>query len=210
MWMFHRQAAWALVVHLYNSCEIIVRYLYLWMCFHVPTIAWLIVRLPFTLTVNLYVRSPGRSPGRSTGEHDPLLTGVRARASRGRRSTADAPSTVLSERLQAVQGEMAGVLAAQVSRSPLPTPPSDVQDTGRVSGLLIHCTVLRIRDRFEFFHPGSATKNLIMKYLTLKLIRSSRKYNPGWLFRIQDPDFFPSRVLDPGVKKATDPDRQHW
>ncbi len=31
-------------------------------------------------------------------------------------------------------------------------------------------------------------------------------YEPGCLFRIPDLDFFPSRIPDPGVKKAPDPD----
>ncbi len=57
----------------------------------------------------------------------------------------------------------------------------------------------------NFFHPGSATKNLSI--LTQTFFLSSRKYNPGCSsrtgFRIRtDPDFLP--IPEPGVKKALD------
>ncbi len=34
---------------------------------------------------------------------------------------------------------------------------------------------------------------------------SSGKYDPGYSFRIPVPSFYPSRIPDPGVKKAPDP-----
>ncbi len=39
---------------------------------------------------------------------------------------------------------------------------------------------------------------------------SSRKYDPGCSSRIRILIFYPSRIPDPGVKKAPDPDPQHW
>jgi hypothetical protein len=38
------------------------------------------------------------------------------------------------------------------------------------------------------------------------------RYDPGCSSRIPDPDpdFLPIRMPDPGVKKASDPDLQHW
>jgi hypothetical protein len=54
--------------------------------------------------------------------------------------------------------------------------------------------------------PGSASKNL--RVLTpKKWVLSSRKYDPGCSSRIpdSDADFYPSRIPDPGVKKAPDP-----
>jgi hypothetical protein len=54
--------------------------------------------------------------------------------------------------------------------------------------------------------PGSASKNFSI--LTNKNgFLSSRKYDPGCSSRITDldPDFYPSRIPDPGVKKAPDP-----
>jgi hypothetical protein len=57
--------------------------------------------------------------------------------------------------------------------------------------------------------PGSASKNLGI--LTQKKPKhwflSSRKYDPGCSSRIPDPDadLLPSRIPDPGVKKALDP-----
>ncbi len=60
-----------------------------------------------------------------------------------------------------------------------------------------------------FFHPGSSSKNLSI--LTLKKAKkwflSSKKYDPGCSSRIPDPDadFLPSRIPDPGVKKAPNP-----
>ncbi len=57
--------------------------------------------------------------------------------------------------------------------------------------------------------PGSASKNLsiLTPKKTKKWFLSSRKYDPGCLSRIPDPDadFYPSRIPDPGVKKALDP-----
>ncbi len=69
-----------------------------------------------------------------------------------------------------------------------------------------------------FFHPGSELspsripdpqKNLSI--LTPKKVNKwflgSKKYDPGCSFRIPDPDadFLPSRIPDPGVKKAPNP-----
>jgi hypothetical protein len=76
--------------------------------------------------------------------------------------------------------------------------------------------VLRIRDVYpgslsrifipdpNFFHPGSASKNLSI-FNAKKLFPSSRKYDPGCSsrIRISDLDFLP--IPDPGVKKAPDP-----
>jgi hypothetical protein len=55
-----------------------------------------------------------------------------------------------------------------------------------------------------FFHPGS---ELSPSRTPKKWFLSSRKYDPGCLSRIPDPDadFYPSRIPDPGVKKAPDP-----
>ncbi len=54
--------------------------------------------------------------------------------------------------------------------------------------------------------PGSASKNLSV-LTQKKWFLSSRKYDPGCSSRIPDPDadFYPSRIPDPGVKKAPDP-----
>ncbi len=62
----------------------------------------------------------------------------------------------------------------------------------------------------NFFHPGSvffpspgsASKNLSI--LTQKLFLCSRKYDPGCSSRIRILIFYPSRIPDPGVKKALD------
>jgi hypothetical protein len=79
--------------------------------------------------------------------------------------------------------------------------------------------VLRIRDvypgsRIQLFsipdpnclHPGSASKNFSV-LTQKKWFLSSRKYDPGCLSWVPDPDadFYPSRIPDPGVKKAPDP-----
>lgn len=74
-------------------------------------------------------RSPGRSPARS-GDHDAVMVAAaRPRTSRGRRSTADAPSTGLSERLQTVQGEMGSMLAGQMGENPFTSrPPSSASE----------------------------------------------------------------------------------
>jgi hypothetical protein len=62
---------------------------------------------------------------------------------------------------------------------------------------------------FKYFNPKKAKK----------LFLSSKKYDPGCSSRIPDPDadFLPSRIPDPGIKKAPkprsripDPDPQHW
>ncbi len=69
--------------------------------------------------------------------------------------------------------------------------------------------VLRIRDAYpgsEFFPPRIRIKQF--QYFDPKQwFLSSRKYDPGCLsrIRISDPDFYPSRIPDPGVKKAPDP-----
>jgi hypothetical protein len=54
----------------------------------------------------------------------------------------------------------------------------------------------------NFFHPGSASKNLSI--LTPKLLLSSRKYDPGFSsqIRIPDPDTDILSIPDPEVKKA--------
>ncbi len=62
--------------------------------------------------------------------------------------------------------------------------------------------VLRIRI-FSIPDPGSASKNLSI--LTQKLFLSSKKYDPGCSSRIRILIFYPSRIPDPGVKKAPDP-----
>jgi hypothetical protein len=79
--------------------------------------------------------------------------------------------------------------------------------------------VWRIRDVYpgsDFFpsriqtvsipDPGSESKNLSI-LTPKKWFLSSRKYDPGCSSRIPDPDadFYPSRIPDPGVKKAPDP-----
>jgi hypothetical protein len=74
-----------------------------------------------------------------------------------------------------------------------------------------------------FFHPGSRILNKEFKYFNPKKAKkwflSSKKYDPGCSSRIPDPDadFLPSRISDPGVKRAPnhgsripDPDPQHW
>jgi hypothetical protein len=69
--------------------------------------------------------------------------------------------------------------------------------------------VSRIRDK----HPGSPTlsgkiqksgsKNLSI--LTRKMVFSCRIYDPGFSFRIPEPDPDFSSIPNPGVKKAPDP-----
>ncbi len=60
-------------------------------------------------------------------------------------------------------------------------------------------------------HPGSRILIKELKYFkpkkTKKWLLSSKKYDPGCSSRIPDPDadFLPSRIPDPGVKKAPDP-----
>jgi hypothetical protein len=53
---------------------------------------------------------------------------------------------------------------------------------------------------------GSASKNLTIKAVSKPL----GKIIWDVLLFIPDPDFFPSRIPDPGVKKSPDPDPQHW
>ncbi len=61
----------------------------------------------------------------------------------------------------------------------------------------------------EFFHPGSRVKKIpdphqrIQVFLTLKTIYRLPEKLFGMF--ILDPDFFPSRITDLGVKKASDP-----
>jgi hypothetical protein len=59
-----------------------------------------------------------------------------------------------------------------------------------------------------FFHPGSASKNLSIltpKKKTKKMVSKPGKYDPGCSSRIWMLTFYPSRIPDPGVKKAPDP-----
>jgi hypothetical protein len=81
--------------------------------------------------------------------------------------------------------------------------------------------VLWFRDSLSwirvFFHPGSrvikisdpgsvfSSKNLGILHVTQKLFLSSRKYDPACSSRIRILIFNPSRILDPGVKKALHP-----
>jgi hypothetical protein len=56
-----------------------------------------------------------------------------------------------------------------------------------------------IPDPNFFFHPGSASKIKNLSILTpKKWFLSTQKYD-------LDPDFYPSRIPDPGVKKVPDP-----
>jgi hypothetical protein len=60
----------------------------------------------------------------------------------------------------------------------------------------------------NFFHPRIIKE---FKYFNpKKWFLSSRKYDPDCSFRIRILTFYPSRIPDPGVKKAPDPDPQHW
>ncbi len=74
--------------------------------------------------------------------------------------------------------------------------PDSVADPGCLS---------RIPDP-TFFHPGSS-KNLsiLTPKKAKKWFLSSKKYDPGCSSRIPDADFLPSRILDPGIKKAPNP-----
>jgi hypothetical protein len=73
-----------------------------------------------------------------------------------------------------------------------------------------YISVLRIRA----VYPGSLIRIFSIPDPLQKVFKppkkflSSRKYNPGCSSRIQI--FYPSRIPDPGVKKAPDPDPQHW
>ncbi len=55
--------------------------------------------------------------------------------------------------------------------------------------------------------PGSASKDLsiLTPEKPKKWFLSSRKYDPGCSSRIRMLTFYPSRIPDPGVKKAPDP-----
>jgi hypothetical protein len=79
--------------------------------------------------------------------------------------------------------------------------------------------VLRIRDVYpgsdlfptwipdpNYLHPGSRIRVKEFKYFNpKKWFLSSRKYDPGCSSRIRMLTFYPSRIPDPGVKKAPDP-----
>jgi hypothetical protein len=55
-------------------------------------------------------------------------------------------------------------------------------------------------------HPGSRIRIKEFKYFNpKKWFLSSRKYDPGCSSRIRMLTFYPSRIPDPGVKKAPDP-----
>ncbi len=54
----------------------------------------------------------------------------------------------------------------------------------------------------NFFHPGSRIRLKEIKYFNpKKWFRSTQKYDPGFSSRIPYPDFYPSRIQDPGVKR---------
>jgi hypothetical protein len=61
----------------------------------------------------------------------------------------------------------------------------------------------------NFFHPRSASKKLKEQSILGPRFLCSRKYDPGVHpgsgSRIQILTFYPSRIPDPGVKKALDP-----
>ncbi len=58
----------------------------------------------------------------------------------------------------------------------------------------------------NFFHPGSRIRIKEFKYFyPKKCFLTSRKYDPGCSSRIRILTFYPSRIPDPGVKKAPDP-----
>ncbi len=56
---------------------------------------------------------------------------------------------------------------------------------------------------FSIPDPWSASKNL--NILTQKIVSRLLKYDPGCSSRIRILIFYPSRILDPGVKKAPGP-----
>ncbi len=57
-----------------------------------------------------------------------------------------------------------------------------------------------------FFHSGSRIRIKEFKYFNpKKWFLSSRKYDQGSSSRIRILTFYPSRIPDPGVKKASDP-----
>ncbi len=58
----------------------------------------------------------------------------------------------------------------------------------------------------NFFHPGSRISIKEFKYFNpKKLFLSSTKYDPGCTSRNRILTFYPSRIPDPGFKKAPDP-----
>ncbi len=106
-------------------------------------------------------RSPGTGtlPGRSDCHHNPVLSGT-SPLSRSQNLTTDASSTSLSERLQAVEGEVTDIVAAQVSflrclTRCLPAEPSTVQVC------LFVCGSIRILlSLFFWYRYGIALKGL--------------------------------------------------
>ncbi len=83
-----------------------------------------------------------------------------------------------------------------------------VPDPGCLSGSRIRLFSIPDPNFFhpgsEFFDPGSAQKNLSI-LTPKKWCLSSRKYDPGCSSWIWILTFYPSRIPDPGVKKAPDP-----
>jgi hypothetical protein len=61
---------------------------------------------------------------------------------------------------------------------------------------------IRIKE-FKNFNPKKPKKLFLKK--PKKWFLSSRKYDPGCSSRIRMLTFYPSRIPDPGVKKAPDP-----
>ncbi len=58
----------------------------------------------------------------------------------------------------------------------------------------------------HFLHPGSRIRIKEFKYFNpKKFFLSYRKYDPACSSRIRILIFYPSRITDPGVKKAPDP-----
>ncbi len=84
----------------------------------------------------------------------------------------------------------------------------DVHPGSRIRIFSIRDPVSRVKkipypgSEFKYFNP----KKLFLSYLFL----SSGKYEPGCSSRIRILIFYPFRILDPSVKKAPDPDPQHW
>jgi hypothetical protein len=56
----------------------------------------------------------------------------------------------------------------------------------------------------EFCHPGSRIRIKEFKYFNPKIVSKLKKYDHSGS-RIRILTFYPSRILDPGVKKAPDP-----
>ncbi len=122
-----------------------------------------------------------------------------------------------------------GSRSSSLSSRPLNTLPYSPLLSVKLRKLLVsyemggYRTVLRIRDVYpgsNFFSfrirtvaipdPGYASKNLSI-LTPKKRFLSSRKYDPGCSSQIQMLTFYPSRIPDPGVKKAPRiPDPQHW